>query len=137
MLTCLLTGARRGSIETLQWDDIEFDKKTIIFRVTKGDRPYKVPAPDKLLELLIRYRDSGDVPPSNWVFPSPVRPDRHMVAVRDNKRGVASAHHLRHTYRTVLAEFGATSDQARLLMGHSMGGGVSRDYITPPGRLRP
>jgi integrase len=51
--------------------------------------------------------------------------------VRDEKRGVASAHHLRHTYRTVLAELGATPDQARLLLGHSLGGDVSRGYITP------
>jgi integrase len=129
-LTCLLTGARRGSIEALQWDDIDWDKKTIIFRVTKGDRPYSVPAPDKLIELLIRYRDSGDVPPSKWVFPSPVKPEHHMIAVRDDKRGVSSAHHMRHTYRTALAELGVASDQARLLMGHSLGGDVSRNYIT-------
>ena len=34
--------------------------------------------------------------------------------------------------RTTLAELGVTSDQARLLMGHSMGGDVSRGYITAP-----
>ena len=31
-----------------------------------------------------------------------------------------------------MAELGATSDQARLLLGHSMGGDVSRGYITAP-----
>jgi len=45
---------------------------------------------------------------------------------------VASAHNLRHTFRTVLAELGATPDQARLLMGHSLAGDVSRGYITAP-----
>jgi len=131
-LTCLFTGARRGSIEALKWTDVDLAEKTIRFRVAKGDRPYRVPASDKLIELFDAYRDSGEVPPSEWVFPSPTKPDWHIVNVRDDKRGVKSAHRLRHTFRTTLADLGATSDQARLLMGHSMGGDVSRDYITAP-----
>ncbi|MCW5976939.1 MAG: tyrosine-type recombinase/integrase [Bryobacteraceae bacterium] len=131
-LACLFTGARRGSIEALKWADVDFEKRTITFRVTKGDRPYIVPMADKLAELLTGYRDSGEVPPSEWCFPSPVNPESHLVNVRDDKRGVLSAHHLRHTFRTTLAELGATPDQARLLMGHSLGGDVSRGYITAP-----
>jgi len=131
-LVCLLTGARRASIEALAWKDIDFNRKTIRSRVTKGDRPYVVPAADRLIALLEEYRRNPEVPPSEWVFPSPRDPGRHMVNVRDEKRGVASAHHLRHTFRTVLAELGASPDQARLLMGHSLGGDVSRGYITAP-----
>lgn len=48
------------------------------------------------------------------------------------KRGVVGAHHLLHTYRTVLAELSATPDQARLLMENWLGGDVSRGYITAP-----
>jgi len=131
-LTALFTGARRASVEALQWSDIDTERRTIRFLVTKGNRPYSIPAPDQWMELLKAYRDSGQVPPSQWVFPSNVKPARHLVQVRDDKRGVQSAHHLRHTFRTTLAELGATTDQARLLMGHSMGGDVSRGYITPP-----
>jgi integrase len=131
-LVCLLTGARRASVEALAWEDIDFHRKTIRFRVTKGDRPYVVPAADRLIAWLEDYRQNPEVPPSEWVFPSPRDPRRHLVNVRDEKRGVASAHHLRHTFRTVLAELGATPDQARLLMGHSLAGDVSRGYITAP-----
>lgn len=131
-LTCLLTGARRGSIEALKWEDVQFDRRTIQFRVTKGNRPYVVPAADRLLHLLRLYQDSGAIAPSEWVFPSPTKAGYHLINVRDDKRGVASAHHLRHTFRTVLAELGATPDQARLLMGHSLGGDVSLGYITAP-----
>ncbi|MEK7750952.1 MAG: tyrosine-type recombinase/integrase [Acidobacteriota bacterium] len=131
-LTALLSGARSNSISALGWTDIDFDKRTIRFRVTKGDRPYIVPAADRLIELLAAYRDGGQVPPSNWVFPSPTKPARHLAKVRDDKKGVQSAHHMRHSFRTVLAELGASPDQARLLMGHSMGGDVSRGYITAP-----
>lgn len=129
-LMCLLTGARAGSIEALEWSDVEFQRKLIRFRVAKGDRPYTVPASDLLIELLGRYREQA--PPSQWVFPSPRDPNKHLVDVRDDKRGVRSAHRLRHTFRTVLAELGATPDQARLLMGHSLAGDVSRGYITAP-----
>ena len=128
-LTLLLTGARRGSVEALRWRDIDFDKRIVHFRVAKGGRTYSILAPDLLVELLLRYREQEALP-SEWVFASPKKLDAHLVNVRDDKRGVASAHHLRHTYRTVLAELGATPDQARLLMGHSLGSDVSRGYIT-------
>lgn len=129
-LTTLLTGARRGSVEAMRWADVDFDKKIIRFAVAKGDRRYAIPMADKLADLLTKYKSSSDVVPSEWVFPSPQKEDHHIVGVRDDKRGVQSAHHLRHTYRTTLAQLGASSDQARLLLGHAMGGDVSRGYIS-------
>src|SRR5262249_44268970 len=86
----------------------------------------------KLAELLIAYRDGGRVPPSNWVFPSNVKEGEHIVAVKDDQKGAGPAHRLRHTFRTTLAQLGASPDQARMLMGHTMGGDVSRGYITAP-----
>jgi integrase len=131
-LTALFTGARKSSIEALKWPDLDFDKKVIRFRVTKGNRPYSVPMSDKLSELFTEYRNSGAVPPSEWVFPSNVIDGAHLVDVKNPNEGVGPAHRLRHTFRTILAELGASSDQARMLMGHSMGGDVSRGYISTP-----
>jgi len=54
------------------------------------------------------------------------------VGVKNDKEGVGPAHRLRHTFRTTLAQLGASSDQARMLMGHAMGGDISRGYITAP-----
>ena len=129
-LAALFTGARSNSISALKWDDLDFQKRTIRFRVTKGNRPYTVPAADRLIELLAAYRDGGKVPPSEWVFPSPKKPDVHLMAVKNTKEGVLSAHAHWCTFRTTLTELGIVSDQARLLMGHSMTGDVSREYIT-------
>lgn len=131
-LAALFTGARKGSIEALRWADVDLTKKVIHFRIAKGDRPYSVPMCDKLAELLAAYRDSGDVPPSDWVFPSNVKDGQHIVGVKNDKEGVPPAHRLRHTYRTSLAQIGASPDQARMLLGHSMGGDVSRGYISAP-----
>jgi len=131
-LTALLTGARSGSVEALKWTEVDFKKKTIQFKVAKGNRPYSVPMSDLLFQLLERYHDSEDVSPSEWVFPSPSLSGRHIVHVKNKREGVAGPHRLRHTFRTTLAEFGASSDQARMLMGHAMGGDISRGYITAP-----
>jgi integrase len=131
-LTALFTGARKGSIEALRWEDLNFDTKVIRFTVTKGDRPYIVPLADTLAELLLQYRDSGDVPPSDWVFPSSAREGEHLRDVKNIREGVGPAHRLRHSFRTTLAQLGASPDQARMLMGHSVGNDVSRGYITAP-----
>jgi len=129
-LTALFTGARKGSIEALKWRDVDLEKKTIHFRVTKGDRPYIVPMSDRLAELLTNYRVSDHVPPSEWVFPSSIADGGHLKDVKNPNEGVGPAHRLRHTFRTTLAQLGANPDQAKMLMGHSMGGDVSRGYIT-------
>ena len=61
-LTALFTGARKGSIEALKWTDVDLEKKTVHFRVAKGNRPYVVPISNKLAELLIAYRKEGKGP---------------------------------------------------------------------------
>jgi len=131
-ITALLTGARKRSVESLRWEDVDLEKKTLQFSVAKGDRPYVVPISDRLAALMSEYRDSGEMPPSEWIFPSNQRLGRHIVGVRDDKKGIPGPHHLRHTFRTTLAELGASPDQARLLLGHSLGSDVSRGYITAP-----
>ena len=131
-IAALFTGARKGSIEALKWPDVDLDRKVILFRVTKGNRPYSVPMSDNLAALLAEYRKRKDVPPSDWVFPSNIIEGGHLNDVKNPREGVGPAHRLRHTFRTMLAQIGATPDQARLLMGHSMGGDVSRGYITAP-----
>jgi integrase len=126
----LLTGARRGSVEALTWDDIDFDAGLIHFRTAKAGRTYSIPACRRLLDILKRWREFCPPTEAGWVFPSPFKVGEHITEARDDKRGVGGAHHLRHTYRTMLAELGCPPDSARLLLGHSLSGDVSRGYIT-------
>ena len=126
----LLTAARRGSVEALRWRDVDFERGLIAFSTAKAGRTYSVPGCARLLELLRWWRKQAP-PGSEWVFESPQKPGHHIVAARDDRRGVVSAHHLRHTYRTTLAQLGCPPDSARLLLGHSLTGDVSRGYITP------
>lgn len=129
-LTALFTGARKGSIEALRWQDVDLDKRTIFFSLAKGGRVYTVPIADVLAKFLGEYRVSEEVPPSDWVFPSNVIEGAHLTDVKNPNEGVGPAHRLRHAFRTKLAQLGATTDHSRLLMGHSVGRDVSGNYIT-------
>lgn len=129
-LTLLLTGARADSVRMLKWEDVDFERRAIRFSTAKAGRCYSVPMVAALEAILSRWRETA--PPSEWVFPSPRRSEMPLAGkIRDDKRGVVSAHHLRHTMRTRLAEVGATPDLARIALGHSMTGDVSSGYITP------
>ena len=130
-LTLLMTGARAASVQHLRWQDVDLQRGTIRFAVAKGGRAYAVPAPARLVDVLTDWRKLCPAAEAGWVFPSPVRLGEPMTTVRDDKRGVVSAHHLRHTMRTRLAEAGATPDLARIALGHSLMADVSQRYITP------
>lgn len=130
-MTLLMTGARASSVLHLRWRDVDLERGTVRFEVAKGGRAYTVPMPDRLARVLRVWKEQCPCSEAGWVFPSPRRPEQPMAAVRDDKRGVASAHHLRHTMRTRLAEAGATPDLARIALGHSLMTDVSQRYITP------
>ena len=128
-LTALLTGARAASVSHLKWDDVDCDRKVIGFRVAKGGRSYRVPMSERLVRILARWREQAVA--SEWVFASPRDASRPLhEQVRDDRQGVVSPHHLRHTMRTRLAEVGATPDLARIALGHSLTQDVSQRYGT-------
>jgi integrase len=129
-LVALLSGARRGSIEALRWEDVNLDAKVLRFSTAKRGMVYSVPMSDVLARLLEAYKSNPDIPPSEWCFPSPSRAGAHIAAVKNGREGVSGPHALRHTFRTTLAELQTAPDAARLLMGHSLSGDVSLGYIT-------
>ncbi len=55
------TGARRGEIWTLKWDDIDFESKVVNITPEKGSNPRIIPLSNKLLEMLSRLpRNYGE-----------------------------------------------------------------------------
>jgi integrase len=129
-LTLLLTGARAASVQYLRWSDVDLERGVIRFAVAKGGRSYSVAASRRLIDVLQRWKRQCPPTAEGWVFPSPVLEGQPITTVRDDKRGVVSAHHLRHTMRTRLVEVGATPDLARIALGHSLMADVSQRYIT-------
>jgi len=118
---CLFTGARRGSVECLEWRDVDFDAGTIFFRKAKKNRTYTVPISDRLQKLLIEYRHSSAIKPGErWVIPG-AKPGTHMTKVEGR------SHHLRHQFKTDGTNAGVLEVMLDVLQGHTLYG-VSRGY---------
>jgi integrase len=129
-LTLLFTGSRVSSALNLRWEDVDFEKRILHFRVVKGDRPYSIPLPQKLAGILLEYREKYWLPnEENLVFPSP-RKKNAPLHLQLKTPGIKPPHALRHSMRTRLAEAGCTPDLSRVGLGHTLGQNISERYIT-------
>lgn len=121
---------RQDSARLLRWPDLDLWRREIRFSAAEEGRTCNVPISGPLERLFERWRE--ECVPGECVFPSPAKPGQPLhPIVRDDKKGVSSPHHLRHSFRTRLAECGATPDLARIALGHAPTQDVSQRYITP------
>ena len=151
----LLLGLREGALLAMKWEHIDSEQKSLFVPWTKG-KSLRVPLSDVALSLLLARLPENDCACDNpYLFPSlrgsrprgGVIPDaedwRHVdklnfeglrpsAAYTEQKGDGASVHpHVfRHTYRTLATSAGASEIAIRLLMGHSLQGDVSFDYLT-------
>ncbi|OIP34753.1 MAG: hypothetical protein AUK27_06380 [Deltaproteobacteria bacterium CG2_30_66_27] len=116
MLLALFTGARRGEILRLKWDDIDFQRGFITLREPKGGTDQTIPLPDDARELLKnRPRRDG----SAYVFPGRKikgQEERPRADAAKSFRAIRAAaglpasfrpmHGLRHTFASMLASSG-------------------------------
>ncbi len=63
---CLMLGTRRCELLAAQWENVDFERRTITIPKTKSGRPLKLPLPTLALELLAGLPSRGA---SEWVFP--------------------------------------------------------------------
>jgi len=133
-LTVLFSGGRRGSVEPLKWSDFDFEKKTLHFRIAKGDKPYTIPMSDPLVKVITDYR--AVAPPTEYLFPSS-RNDRGFIVDHIIGTGLKGPHRLRHTYKTWGLALHFADIDIKILQGHSLGGGASSGYVTVSHLLEP
>jgi integrase len=127
----LLTGGRFGSVAALRWEDCDLVGGFVHFSTAKRNMTYSIPACKRLIEILKQWKAECAPSPSGWVFPSPADPTKHISDARVKGHNLGGPHHTRHTFRSALAALGCPPDSARMLMGHSLAGDVSRGYISP------
>jgi len=119
-LVILFTGARNSSVRLARRAEFNREIKVLHFLENKGNPAYTVPLADVLVELLDRYLASGSIPPSPWLFPSPVKNGEPLGHVKEaDDLGIVSTHHLRHHFKTELTTLGASKEQTDLLTGHA------------------
>lgn len=122
-------GLRITEVLTLRPADIDSARGLIHVREGKGKKAREVMLSEKLLELLRKYWRIAR-PQGEWLFPSPVLPDK-PINVRSVRNALYQAveaahlkrkvtpHLLRHTFATHLLELGADMRLIQLLLGHS------------------
>lgn len=151
----LLTGLREGAVLPMQDANINHDEKTLI--VKSKAKILRLPLSEVAYSLLVARTPENDCLPDNpYLFPSVRGPRRRngTVLTRGDvhrhvdkldfssmtppaayvqQRGQDASVHphvFRHTYRTLATSAHASEIAIRLLMGHSLRGDVSFDYLT-------
>jgi integrase len=119
---CLLTGARRSNVLSMNWNDINLDCGTWCIQETKNGDPQTIPLSDEAINILKRIMASRT---NDWVFPSTTSASGHVKEPKKVwKRVLKMAgikdlriHDLRRTLGSWLAATGANS----FIIGKSLG----------------
>jgi integrase len=125
VLLAISTGARRGELISLQWDDVDLKSARAIARNTKNGETRSLPLVGKALEALRVLKLQGSAK-SPWVFPQP----SGFPGPYENFDGAWYAaleaagledfrfHDLRHTTASYLAAQGASLLEIADTLGH-------------------
>ena len=118
----LVTGKRKGEVEQLTWDDVDFKKGTITLTKTKTKKVDVVPMTDFLFLLLTSRYEAKDKH-DKWVFPSHYKDGTHIsnpykaLAKIDGFK--LSPHDFRRTFATATRELGIKNEDLSTLLNHS------------------
>jgi len=122
-LFALSSGARRGEILGLKWQDVDLDRKVATFRNTKNGEHRSVPLSDVLAERLWKERRLRNVI-SEYVFPGGdgLKPADIREAWENavERAGLSEVcfHTLRHTVASHLTMGGASAIEVGAILGH-------------------
>jgi integrase len=119
----LLTGARRGEVQSARWTDVDLEKGvwTKPGATTKQHTEHVVPLNAPARQLIAK-RPQGE---SEYIFPG--RNGGHRLEIKSNWRRICQAaniaglriHDLRHSYASILASAGVGLHAIGALLGHT------------------
>ena len=116
-------GLRLDEVRNITWKDLDFDRKIIHLKTTKGDKERRVFLHKRLIETL----ESIGIKESGWIFLSQrgskynKRTIQQIVKHASRKVGIKkniTPHTLRHSFATHLLESGADIRYIQQLLGH-------------------
>lgn len=129
LIFALHTGARKGEVFNLKWQDIDFDNMLVHIATSKGGRDRYVPISPTLKRAIFRIKRRrkrhGVVQPGDWVFQwaGKQMTGRYMEGIRDAVRKLnmkdVSFHTLRHTFASNLVRRGVDIFTVSKLLGHN------------------
>ncbi len=121
VLLLILTGARKREVLDACWEDIDFERKTWRFPVTKSGKPRTVPLSFNALEIL-----KGLPRVNEFIFPSP-KTGKPFVSIFNSwnqarkRAGLEDVrvHDLRHSFASFLVNGGRSIYEVGRLLGHT------------------
>jgi len=121
VLIAIITGARRGELLGLRWDDIDFERQTAYVQTTKNGQPKVLPLTDDVIKRLTKFK----LQDSTLIFNSEIKPDKAFCFNKQWKKALNEAevnnfrfHDLRHTTASYLAQSGASLLEIADVLGH-------------------
>ena len=121
VLMALTTGARRGELMKLTWQDLDFKSRVARLKTTKNTEPRLLPLLSPVIEELIRFRENND----HLVFPSTINPHSPFDFKKAWNNALVAAklsnvrfHDLRHTAASNMVANNRTLFETGTLLGH-------------------
>jgi integrase len=121
VLAAITTGARRGELLGLRWNDIDFERQTAYVQTTKNGQSKVLPLTDDVIKELTKFRQQD----SSLIFNSEIKPDKAFCFNKQWKKSLETAevgdftfHCLRHTCASYLAQSGASLLEIADVLGH-------------------
>ena len=121
VLMALTTGMRKGELDRLRWNDIDFDKGLAMLSDTKNGTPRHTPIPSVIIDELKKHREVGN----GLLFPSSIDPNQPFDYRKQWLKCLKAAnivnfrwHDLRHDTASTLARDGRTLKEIAEILGH-------------------
>lgn len=136
LLFVLFTGLRRENASSVCWEHVDWDNRALLIPEPKGGRPFMLPLPDVLIDLLKSRQGcettSSIFPKSPWVFPAESE-SGHIAEPREDFTVNFTIHGLRNTFITVAESLDVSPYAIKMLVNHSTPDkqDVTAGYITP------
>ena len=121
VLLAITTGARKGELTKLRWNDIDFDRRTAYVATTKNGQPKVLPLTDSVIRELQLF----DTKDSSLIFASKIKEEVAYCFTKPWKKALEDAeikdfrfHDLRHSCASYLAQSGASLLEIADVLGH-------------------
>ena len=121
VLLAITTGARKGELIKLRWNDIDFDRRTAYVATTKNGQPKVLPLTDSVIKELQLFNKND----SSLIFASKIKEEVAYCFTKPWKRALEDAeiedfrfHDLRHSCASYLAQSGASLLEIADVLGH-------------------
>ncbi|MBX9696982.1 MAG: site-specific integrase [Alphaproteobacteria bacterium] len=118
----LLTGARKSTILSMRWDDINFERQEWLIRETKNGEKLRVPLVAKVLEILtLRLQKYGK---ADWVFQGKGKTG-HLIEPKSGWKRILERANIKdlriHDLRRTVGSWQAATGENSYIIGGTLG----------------